>query len=29
MDVCILADYDYNMVVKKAEEILGDSKCSF
>ena len=25
MDVCVLADYDYNMVVKKAEEILGEN----
>ena len=25
MDVCVLADYDYNIVVKKAEEIMADN----
>ena len=25
MDVCVLADYDYNIVVKKAEEIMSDN----
>ena len=25
MDVCVLADYDYNMVVNKAEEIMAEA----
>lgn len=29
MDVCVLADYDYNMVVRKAEEILRANTRSF
>ena len=29
MDVCVLADYDYNIVVRKAEEILRANTRSF